>query len=493
MKRAFLCSLIVFVAYAVSMNAQDELSMPISPTPQEVNLDEQHYVPFVRIIVACEEKGADLWATTHLRKWYGNSAPAVKKGHFQGKPVGNEAYSVSIDDKQVKVEAATLQGVRYALYSLRQIAIPSRNTLTVKGWMVPKGTIVDEPALSFRGIHICWFHETEAWEVERLIRLAAYYKFNYAVIEPWGTFRSRVAPKMGWPDGTMTIEETKRLCALANDLGITLIPQINVFGHATQSRGGAGKHAVLDFSPEYQPLFEPMNGWNWCLSNPETRKMQKALITEMHNAFGRPPYFHIGCDEANQPTCPNCKSRPYGELFLEHLNAITEVVTSCGAKPMMWHDMLLDRNDERWHGFYANGNAELISAVPELPKDIVICDWFYGEKKDAYPTMDYFKSLGHMVLTCPWEDTGGTMAQVDYAKKHNINGMLGTLWHHYFGYSLINCLCYQANAAWTINPIVSTSTFYTHLRQVCWDMGITDSRRSGIFYHEIPVSPTLNN
>ena len=55
-------------------------------------------------------------------------------------------------------------------------------------------------------------------EIERSVRLAAYYKLNYAVIESWGTFRSDVAPWYGWPDGTMTKQEVARLKEIADDL-----------------------------------------------------------------------------------------------------------------------------------------------------------------------------------------------------------------------------------------------------------------------------------
>ena len=220
---------------------------------------------------------------------------------------GYSYYDLEVTAGEVKITARTLQGVRYALYSLRQMAIPQRGTLQVEGWILPQVTIHDKPSLDFRGIHMCWFHESKPWEIERLIRLAAYYKLNYAVVESWGSFRSDVAPWYGWPDGSMTKKELKRLRKIADDLGITLIPQINVFGHATMSRGGAGKHAALEFNPQYQPLFEPVNGWNWCLSNPETRKLLQDLIVEQLEAYGNPPYFHIGCDEALPPSCPACK------------------------------------------------------------------------------------------------------------------------------------------------------------------------------------------
>ena len=50
--------------------------------------------------------------------------------------------------------------------------------------------------------------------------------------------------------------------------------------------------------------------------------------------------------------------------------------------------MLLDENDDRWNGFYANGTKEIADMMQSsFPKDAVVCDWYYGqvpENKD-YP------------------------------------------------------------------------------------------------------------
>ena len=282
----------------------------ICPEPASCEISPTEYYPLETVRIGCPDRAAGQWATSHLEGWYGVYAPKVKSSSVKDSGLGTEEYELTVSEKGVEITAGTLQGVRYALYSLTQIAIPKRGTMKVEGWIVPKAVVKDSPALSFRGIHICWFHETEPWEVERLVRLAAYYKMNYAVIESWGAFRSDIAPWYGWPDGNMGKDEVSRIKAIADDLGITLIPQINVFGHATMSRDGAGKHAALDLNPEYQPLFEPSAGWNWCLSNPEARKLLTALIGEQMEAFGNPPYFHIGGDEANPPSCPDCIGNP---------------------------------------------------------------------------------------------------------------------------------------------------------------------------------------
>ena len=158
--------------------------------------------------------------------------------------------------------------------------------------------------------------------------------------------------------GILTGDEVRRLVAIGKDLGITLIPQINCYGHASSARSCSVKHVTLDFHPEYEPLFEP-GGWNWCLSNPETQRVLREMIAEMYEDFGRPPYFHLGCDEAQPPTCPECRKVPYGKLVAEHITNLAAFVKSLGAQSMIWHDMLLERDDPRWNGFVRCGIIHL--------------------------------------------------------------------------------------------------------------------------------------
>lgn len=500
--RKFLLSLALFLLFIPSfLNAQ--MLPAIIPEPRECEISPTSYDHLERLVIECPDANARDWAERHLKEWYGEYAPKVilsSLGKKDTDALSLESYIMDSDASGVRVKAATLQGVRYALYSLRQVAIAERGTDKVAGWIMPRCHVSDSAKMDFRGIHICWFHETEPWEVERLIRLAAYYKLNYAVVEPWGSFRSDVAPWYGWQDGTMTKQEVRRLKALADDLGITLIPQLNIFGHATMARDGAGKHAALDIAPEYQPLFEPVGGWNWCLSNPETKKLLSALIEELMDAFGNPPYFHIGCDEAKEPSCPECLKHSYSELFVNHLKAMNAVITKRGARAMMWHDMLLEAGDKRFEGFYTNGTKETAEAAVKMPKDIIICDWYYEGARKDYPTLDYFKDLGYDVLTCPWYNASGILAQGTYAAKKDLYGILGTLWHHYYGEDLVTACTRLAQVAW--NPSATerpsfwkhTGTFFRqHLRQVGWDMKVTDPRHTGLYYDEIPLTPELNN
>ena len=79
-------------------------------------------------------------------------------------------------------------------------------------------------------------------------------------------------------------QDTMTLIELANDFGMEVVPMTNHLGHASQARGGMGKHAVLDQNPRLATLFEP-DGWTWCLSNPRVHTLLRRFREELIEAW----------------------------------------------------------------------------------------------------------------------------------------------------------------------------------------------------------------
>ena len=409
-----------------------------------------------------------------------------------------DAYRIRISARKFEIAAKGIAGIRNAFLTLRQLAEVRRGTEKTEGYFLVPCEIRDEPALEFRGIHLCIFPETPLWDIEKMLRIAAYHNFNYAVIETWGVFPFASHPEFCWADKKVSRNEIKRLVKLGKELGITRIPQFNLLGHASGSRSMTGKHAILDANPALQVLFEP-DGWTWCLSNPHTRRIQTDLVLELYELFDCPPFFHIGCDEAeNIATCRECRKADLKELVRDHIVYFRDLFKQRGARVIMWHDMLLERDDERWKGYIVCGlpQLKLGTLYKELPKDIIIADWQYGYKAEQedpepeWPTAEFFKKEKFDVLVCPWTNEDGMRSLGEMAQKKNLFGMLETTWHIFHDFHFLAVTVTAATAAW--NPekatYVTASTRLAatqHMRQVVWDMGIVEYEKTGWSQYQV--------
>ncbi len=508
----FAGAMLTMVVTAFAGNTANPDAIDLAPIPMPVtfasNIDVP--VPFdatTKVVVECADAAAVEWLSRHFADWYGAHAPKCAAGATGLElRAGDEAYAVKADASGVKIAARTLAGVRWAAYSLRQCAIAKRGTFKTEGHILPTLTISDAPHLKFRGIHLCWIPEVRPAQIERAIRLAALMKFNHVVLEPWGMYKSEKHPWWSWPKASMTKAEVRRLVALGRDLGVTLIPQIATYGHAGAARSCTLKHTVLDLHPEYAPLYEP-GGWNWCLTNPETQRVLRELIVEILEDFGHPPYIHLGCDEAQPPSCPACRKRPYNEIVGEHISGLAAFTKRRGAQAMIWHDMLLARTDPRWKGYVAHGSPLTAKLVDTLPKDIIVCDWQYvwGNRKDArttWPTMKYLHDKGFAVAGCPWTNFNEMKLMADYLAEIGGFGFLETTWHHLRGDDWVRMYRFASAAAWG-TPVHGTGAhgatplfdtiFANALRMVGHDMKVTDYLDTGILNYQVPPGWWVDN
>ena len=487
----FVCGFICFAAGAAEISA---IELKPIPMPQEMTVDWMKCVPLESIAIDSREGEADGWAKARVKEWYGEEAPKVSVAMTErmGKVEGEEGYILRADESGVVIKANTLAGVRNAMYTLRQIVLPKRGTLKTEGYIIPTCSIWDAPKLKFRGVHLCWFPEVRAERMERAIRLAALFKFNMVVLEMWGVFKSEVQAWRNWPEASVGKAEVRRLVQLGRELGVTIVPQFAVFGHAAMARSVSSKHCVLDLHPEYAPLYEP-GGWNWCLTNPATQKVLREAIDELMEAFDHPPYIHLGCDEAQPPTCPECRKVDYAGLVSEHIAGLAKYVAGKGARAMMWHDMLLEQGDKRWEGYYANGDKATIQILEKLPRDIIICDWEYENGTNvcnkAWPTMRYLKEKGFDVVGCPWENMRAAQTMGAALSEMGALGLLQTTWHHLDGKNWTLMYRSGAAAAWGTPPPGDTpqcdSEFDRALRFVGHDMKIKSYRDTGLVEEQI--------
>lgn len=373
---AVLCACVAAGAFGGNVVNRETVDPAIIPMPASFVTDMDRPVALdaaAKVTVFCPDAESSAWLARRFGEWFAAEAPQVVHRELPA-PVegGAEAYRLTADAaKGIEIAANTLTGVRWAAYTLRQLAIAKRGTLTTRGHLVPAMDVSDRPALAFRGIHLCWFHESRPSQIERAIRLAALCKFNYAVLESWGAYRI--------------------------------------------------------------------------------------------------------CD---------------------HITALADFVRRRGARPMIWHDMLLEEKDVRWKGFTAYGTDETAKLADTLPKDVIICDWEYFDPADGdytrWPTTEYFIGKGFPVVACPWRNMKSMGEHARFTASAGGYGILLTTWNDLFGEKWNKLYRNGAAAAWGTPPpirrLLNDTAFSTALRLVGHDMKLADPLDTGNVNYQIAPS-----
>ncbi|WP_242202796.1 beta-N-acetylhexosaminidase [Aestuariivivens insulae] len=212
-----------------------------------------------------------------------------------------EAYQVTISKKKITVTAAHPKGIFYGLTTLWQQLQLSQNKV------VSCGTISDAPRFGYRGFMLDESrHFFGKEKVKQYIDLMASFKLNtfhwHLTDEPGWRIEIKALPKLATiggkgyyktPDGPVkyyTQEDIKEVVAYAAERFITIIPEIDMPGHATAANkaypefSGGGSEKYPDFT------FDP--------GKEETYAYLTTILKEVATLFPS-KYVHLGGDEVH--------------------------------------------------------------------------------------------------------------------------------------------------------------------------------------------------
>lgn len=255
--------------------------------------------------------------------------------------LGAEGYTLSVQPAQVTLAANQPAGLFMGTQTLRQL-LPTQRTAPAS---LPAMEVVDKPRYSWRGMHldVCrHFFSTEF--VKKYIDYLAMHKmntFHWHLTDDQGwRIEIKKYPKLtavgGYREGTLighygekvprydnvryggfyTQEQIKEVVKYAQDRYITVVPEIEMPGHAL---------AALTAYPELSCTGGPFKvGQTWgvfddifCAGNEQTFAFLQDVLTEVMPLFPS-KIVHIGGDEAPKTrwkTCPKCQAR----IKAEHL------------------------------------------------------------------------------------------------------------------------------------------------------------------------------
>ncbi|MGW7052495.1 family 20 glycosylhydrolase [Streptomyces sp. NPDC054887] len=268
-----------------------------------------------------------------------------------GTPTGVSApqgYELAVGSV-LKVTGSTRQAV---LYGTRTLLQALRTTKTPRA--VGRGVATDWPTHGSRGQMLDVGRKYFPVDyLRQQIRQAAWYKLNtfHLHLSDWNGYRiaSDRYPEIVSPEH-YTVQQLRELEDYAESYGITIVPEIDLPGHAT---------AIGEAKPELaftcESMARPNNTWEgsnlgkWTLdyTKPETRAFARNLITEVAGIFRKSPHLHVGTDEVPgepaQQSCPElvayqkAKGYPYsGDVLVEFINDLDAAVRAAGKTTEVW-------------------------------------------------------------------------------------------------------------------------------------------------------------
>lgn len=351
------------------------------------------------------------------------------------------SYAINITETGISATAENTEQLTNAFVTILELIKPICLDEGNEKFEIPCALIKDTPASKIRMVHLCIFPETTLLFVRKFIRLASVLRYSHIIIEFWGTYKYKCLKELAWKDKSYTREEIEPIIKEANEAGLEVIPMFNHLGHAAGARSINGKHVVLDQNPRLATLFDE-DGWTWDITKSEVRELLREIRQELCDLCGSGEYFLLGCDEAYI-----YRREERIEMLADYLNELCREVCELGRRPIIWHDMLLDRSA-------VNGNPKYICnalsreasdmLAEKLDKRLIIADWQYDSPDSPLLSSLYFKERGFDVLCCPFDKLEPIKACAETAKE--CYGFMMTTWH-----TLSNCMhmvTYASTVMW---------------------------------------------
>lgn len=360
----------LFTFIAASAFAANENTCSIIPLPQKVELRDGVFVlkPTTPIRVDADESASAantagfLADRLHQSTGYSFRVGASSKEGFAKAEIllttkgsiphpSAEGYELTVTGDSVVIHARESAGLFYGVQSLLQLLPPevlASKPVRDTAWIIPAVHIEDQPRFAWRGFLLdVGRHFFTKAEIKQLLDLMALHKLNifhwhltddqgwrleikkYPRLTEIGAWRKSIGfgldPKAGTaygPDGRYggyyTQADVRELVAYAQALQITIVPEIEMPGHASAALAAYPQFSC--FGGAYSTDEGALPGV-YCAGRDETFEFLQNVLAEVCQLFpGK--YIHIGGDEVspdNWKKCPKCQAREAQEgLKNEH-------------------------------------------------------------------------------------------------------------------------------------------------------------------------------
>lgn len=424
------------------------------------------------------------------------------------KKLPREAYNLTVTSKKISVSASGDAGFFYAiqtLYQLMPAEVYGKKMLNMKQISIPACTVYDEPRFSYRGSHLDVARYFIGLDyVKKHLDLMAQYKLNYfhwhLTDDQGWRIEIKQYPKLqeiasmrkqtwighynnndgydGKPHGGyFTQEEIKEIVKYAEARHITVIPEIEMPGHAT---------AAIAAYPELSctgEQYDVAGTWGvletvFCPSE-TTIQFLKNVLDEVIPLFPNSPYIHLGGDECPKTRwkeCPKCQKliaekglKDEYELQSYFMNIMAQYVISKGKKVIGWDEVLEGGIPDDIIIMSWQGEAGAIDAA-NLNHESIMCP-------SAYLYLDYYQgepeseplAIGGFIPLAKVYNFDPIPKELPEDKHHYILGPQANLWREYLPdskqveYMLFPRLCALAEIAWSPKELRNFPDFINRL------------------------------
>lgn len=282
-----------------------------------------------------------------------------------------EKYELAITAKGIRITYGNTAGAVYALQTLLQWIDTEDFARDLAGV-----TITDEPQFRYRGVHLdCSRHFFTIAEIKTFIDQLAALKFNtfhwHLTDDQGWRLEIKRYPKLteigAWRDSTVighynrspreyehtryggfyTQEEAKEIVRYATDRGITVMPEIELPGHA---RAALAAYPEMGCTGEQLPVEGLWGVFDdvFC-TQPETLEFLKNILAEVITVFPSET-IHVGGDECPKTrweVCSKCQAvmtknglKDEHELQSYVIREMEKFLNANGRKLMGWDEIL---------------------------------------------------------------------------------------------------------------------------------------------------------
>lgn len=281
---------------------------------------------------------------------------------IKSKECSSEGYNLKVTPRQIKIEASDKAGYIYAFQTLLQL----KDTPVKEKDRWRCARITDRPRTKWRGFMLDSGRQYQSVvTIKKYIDLVSILKMN--------VFHWHLTEGLGWrleikkypeltrkgafvgvgkeQQGFYTQEEVREIVEYAGQRNITIVPEIDMPGHAEAALASYPENGCFG-----QPVEIPREGFTkniFCAGKEHTIRFLKDILDEVCELFPS-PYIHLGGDEApkdNWNECPDCRKR-IQKLELEDTHALqlwfsaemANYLKKKGRKAVFWDDVILHTN-----------------------------------------------------------------------------------------------------------------------------------------------------